>query len=162
MMSNRNRNATADATVDAATDSALTSRDAALDALANDMITNTDLGNVEAQLEKAESPTPAVDPTPATTPAHTEPQRGRPKVDTSIRTAELHKQFDAVLVKMSTKSEKIRFLHTQGLSKGDISRVLDITFQHARAVVFAFEKKAADDAAKAANDAAKAEQVANS
>lgn len=57
-------------------------------------------------------------------------------------------------------SEKIRMLHREGLSKGDISRVLQIQFQFVRNVVFnadmKAEKEARDAAAKAVAEQAKA------
>ena len=47
-------------------------------------------------------------------------------------------------------SAKIRFLHTNGLSMGDISRVLQIQFQFVRNVVQNYKDKVLRDAAKAA------------
>jgi hypothetical protein len=67
------------------------------------------------------------------------------------------KDFDRIGNNMS---EKIRFLSDEGLSKGDISRVLQIQFQFVRNVVFNYdmkkEKAARDEAARVAAEAAKA------
>jgi hypothetical protein len=64
---------------------------------------------------------------------------------------EQHK--DALAARGNNMSDKIRYLHDQGLEKGDISRVLQIQFQFVRNVVFNYEQKkakmAADAAAKA-------------
>jgi DNA-binding NarL/FixJ family response regulator len=39
------------------------------------------------------------------------------------------------LDKMTTKSEKIRYLYASGMSKGDIARTLNIIYQHVRNVL---------------------------
>jgi hypothetical protein len=66
-------------------------------------------------------------------------------------------QLDAIGNNMSAK---IRLLHDAGLSKGDISRVLQIQFQFVRNVVFNYdmkkEKEARDAAAKAQQPASTA------
>jgi len=58
-------------------------------------------------------------------------------------------------------SEKIRFLTDEGLSKGDISRVLQIQFQFVRNVVFNYDMKKAKLAEQAAAEAAKAQAPAS-
>jgi hypothetical protein len=81
---------------------------------------------------------------------------------TNIQKAEqLRQEHAAELERIGPNmSEKIRYLHDQHLSKGDISRVLQIQFQFVRNVVFNYEQKLAKQAAEA--EAAKAKTPAQS
>ena len=73
------------------------------------------------------------------------------------KASELRVKYDAQLTAIGNNmSEKIRFLHREGLSKGDISRVLQIQFQFVRNVTFNYEMKLAKEAQDAAAKAAAA------
>jgi len=73
------------------------------------------------------------------------------------KAAELRALHQAALDNIGNNmSAKIRYLADAGLSKGDISRVLQIQFQFVRNVVFNYDMKKAKEAQDAAAAAAKA------
>ena len=90
-----------------------------------------------------------------------------PRIQTNqAKAAELRTKYAAQLDAIGNNmSEKIRFLNREGLSKGDISRVLQIQFQFVRNVVFNYdmkrEKEARDAEAKRLADLAKAQAPAS-
>lgn len=47
----------------------------------------------------------------------------------------LNQEIKKELNQLETKSAKIRFLHKKGFSRGDISRILNIRYQHVRNVL---------------------------
>jgi hypothetical protein len=71
------------------------------------------------------------------------------------RAAAFREQFAAPLAEIGNNmSAKIRYLHDQGLSMGDISRVLVVQFQFVRNVKTNYESKLAKEALAAAAKAA--------
>lgn len=53
----------------------------------------------------------------------------------------LSNEVEEVLSKLATTSAKIKYLKKEGLSVGDIARVLNIRYQHARNVLITPVKK---------------------
>jgi hypothetical protein len=119
----------------------------ALDALAR-QISNGRSANFEslapAQQKQAEARVEEL--TPAQLRQLDEVRKARETTTTAAATQANLKKYGAELVKLPTKSARIRYLHDQGVPKGDIRRMLGITFQHARAVVHAYELRKAEDA----------------
>jgi len=58
-----------------------------------------------------------------------------PETATAETAEEIHIQYSDELQRLPTKSAKIRYLSAQGMSRGDISRHLGISYQHVRNVL---------------------------
>jgi len=130
------------------------------------------VAELEQLAAETEAPREEVTPQPVTEPVAETPQAPvvvTPEVKrTPLAIAQTNQQKAAELRELyapqlnaigNNMSEKIRLLHREGLSKGDISRVLQIQFQFVRNVVFNYDMKMEKEAqAAAAAAAAKAAQ----
>lgn len=56
-------------------------------------------------------------------------------MNTKKTTPKLQTTLEKKMNELPTKSAKIRFLHSEGFSRGDISRILKIKYQHVRNVL---------------------------
>lgn len=54
---------------------------------------------------------------------------------TKTKTNDLSTEQTKTMNGLPTKSAKIRYLHSQGMTTGQIAKVLDIRYQHARNVL---------------------------
>jgi len=115
---------------------------------------------------QAETPAPQTQTAPGATVSETKQTPSVIAQTNQAKAAELRTKYAAQLDAIGNNmSEKIRFLNREGLSKGDISRVLQIQFQFVRNVVFNYdmkrEKEARDAEAKRLADLAKAQAPAS-